>query len=915
MPSCVSCHADLPDTSRFCASCGTPLPSDDMATAISTDVPPSPRPSTPPRRVSLSAASSASSAPSSGQARFVPGTVLAGRYRIIGLLGAGGMGEVYRADDLTLDQPIAIKFLPPSYSQNEDLLERFRNEVKIARKVSHPNVCRVYDVGETDGLTFLTMEYVDGEDLSILLRRIGRLPEDKALETARQICAGLAAAHAKGVLHRDLKPANVMLDGRGQAVIMDFGLAAIAEQVKGAEIRSGTPAYMAPEQLEGREVTMKSDIFSLGVMLFEIFTGKRPADGASVHVSAAHGSPKAGPQSHSTFGRSAALDPLTERVLTRCIDPDPDKRPPNVLAVAAALPGGDPLAAALAAGETPSPEMLVKAGEIEGLAPKRALAVLAVILVLAAVSIGLGVGASSVDKFGFEQPAVLAHQSRQIVAKLGYPESPLDSGYDFAFDNDLLDYVRTHDKQKPDWDRIYREQPAVAQLWYRQSLQPMTPLWLRNELLTPGTLQEYDPEPTVPGMVNLRVDMQGRLLFFQAIPAELSHQPDPPQPPDWSPAFAAAALDPTKLTPTAPLWHTLASSDTRAAWTGTWPNGRPFRVEAAALAGKIVFFGIVGDWTKPPREPANDQPQWLGFLITLGLNLLALFLAVRNYRLGRADAPAALRFATFLFVVAIMVWVASGHFVPGYDLTKMLQRALATALNAGFGAFLLYMGVEPYVRKLWPQAIIGLTRLLSGRVRDAMVARDVLYGIGLGMVWTLVGRSADAFSAHIDGYSSGNVDMLSSAGTAFAAALTLIPGGIHTTFFFFGGALLLRLLFHWLGQWLHLPQALIPWLVGISFTVLLTTLESSNGHNTLFSVALKAALYAIAAVAVTRFGLLALMVAVVVANGMLNVPITGDLRAWYALNLLVGPVLLLALTFWAFHASLGGRKLLPESTD
>lgn len=167
------------------------------------------------------------------------------------------MGEVYRADDLTLDQPIAIKFLPPAYSQNEDLLERFRNEVKIARKVSHPNVCRVYDVGETDGLTFLTMEYVDGEDLSILLRRIGRLPEDKALEIARQVCAGLAAAHAKGVLHRDLKPANVMLDGRGQAVIMDFGLAAIVEQVKDAEIRSGTPAYMAPEQLEGKEVTTR----------------------------------------------------------------------------------------------------------------------------------------------------------------------------------------------------------------------------------------------------------------------------------------------------------------------------------------------------------------------------------------------------------------------------------------------------------------------------------------------------------------------------------------------------------------------------------------------------------------------------------------------------------------------------------
>ena len=164
---------------------------------------------------------------------YVPGTVLVGRYRIVALLGRGGMGEVYRADDLTLGQQVALKFLPAALSRNESALRRFRNEVRTARQVSHPNVCRVYDLGEVDGATFLSMEYVDGEDLATLLRRIGRLPSDKGLEIARKLCAGLAAAHEKGVLHRDLKPGNVMLDARGHVRLTDFGLAGLSRRNTG----------------------------------------------------------------------------------------------------------------------------------------------------------------------------------------------------------------------------------------------------------------------------------------------------------------------------------------------------------------------------------------------------------------------------------------------------------------------------------------------------------------------------------------------------------------------------------------------------------------------------------------------------------------------------------------------------------
>src|SRR5215510_14355997 len=170
-----------------------------------------------------------------GPSRFAPGAIVAGRYRLVALLGRGGMGEVYRADDLTLDQPVALKFLPEGIAVDDTRLAQFHNELRVARQVSHKNVCRLYDLGDADGRRFLTMEYVDGEDLASLLRRIGRFPQDRAIDVARQLCAGVAAAHDRGVIHRDLKPANVMIDGDGNVRITDFGIATAATDV-GVEV-------------------------------------------------------------------------------------------------------------------------------------------------------------------------------------------------------------------------------------------------------------------------------------------------------------------------------------------------------------------------------------------------------------------------------------------------------------------------------------------------------------------------------------------------------------------------------------------------------------------------------------------------------------------------------------------------------
>src|SRR5579863_8548117 len=329
MVACRSCGEGVAENSRFCSHCGASSVADVMVTRTAAVVMPLSTPS-------QSSSERSVSSSSIDEGRFLPGTLLVGRYRIVALIGRGGMGEVYRANDLRLGQPVALKFLPEETAKSETTLARFYNEIRIARQVSHPNVCRVYDLGDVEGQPYLSMEYVDGEDLGSLLRRIGRLPEVKALEIARKLCAGLAAAHDKGVLHRDLKPSNIMLDGRGNVLITDFGLAGLASQLQGAEVRNGTPAYMAPEQLAGKEVTMRSDIYSLGLVLYEVFTGKRAFEAATLaELVRLH--TESTPVSPTTLVKD--LDPAVESAILRCLDSEPSNRPSSALAVAARLPG------------------------------------------------------------------------------------------------------------------------------------------------------------------------------------------------------------------------------------------------------------------------------------------------------------------------------------------------------------------------------------------------------------------------------------------------------------------------------------------------------------------------------------------------------------------------------------------------
>ena len=346
-------------------------------------------------------------------------------------------------DDLKLGQAVALKFLPEKLAQDADRRERLFEEVRTARKVSHPNACRVWDIGEADGHQFISMEFVDGEDLASLLRRIGRAPKEKAAQIARQLCAGLAAAHEEGVLHRDLKPANVMIDGRGRVRLTDFGLASMAGEIRGDE-RAGTPMYMAPELLSGGAPSVQTDIYALGLVLYELFTGKRAYQAENLQE-------LMDLQSATSLTSPASLvdglDPAVEHIILACLNNDPRQRPQTAFAVAGALPGGDPLAAALAAGETPAPE-LVAAAEVEGaLNPPVAAACLAGVGVGLALLIALAPYFQLARMTPLEMSGdALAVLAQGVLATAGFEEPPVDTLDGFYPNNSYIDFIVAQDE-------------------------------------------------------------------------------------------------------------------------------------------------------------------------------------------------------------------------------------------------------------------------------------------------------------------------------------------------------------------------------------------------------------------------------------------------------------------------------------
>ena len=899
---CVACKTDVPDPSKFCNSCGRPVSSAQVEMPTEFIDVPALHSATAKARTSTSSYMLSSDS-SVDDGRFLPGTLLAERYRISALIGRGGMGEVYRATDLKLGQTVALKFLPESLSREDRALQRFYNEVRVARQISHHNVCRVYDIGETGGMAYISMEFVNGEDLGSLLKRVGRIPTDKALQMARQLCAGLAAAHEKGVLHRDLKPANVMIDSEGALHVMDFGLAGLAEQVAG-DVRSGTPAYMAPEQLSGKEVTLKSDIYSLGLVLYEMFTGKRPYNAASLDE-LQHLQQSSTPESLTTL--VSDIDPAVERVIFRCLSAEPKERPGSALAVAHALPGGDPLAAALAAGETPSPELVAAAAATSGLLPVwLAVACLVLLPVALLVSAAVSerssyVGASRIE----HSPEYLAQSARDLLAQIGYTAKPMDQALGFAMDTDYIAYHEKHTKPAERWADVANLRPGPMFFWYRESPVNMQGLiFAFNRGIGPT-----DPQPRISGEVSVQMDVHGRLTRLEAVPPQRDESPQPEQAIVWDALFDWAGLDMSRFKVTAPQWQPLAGWDTRTAWTGTRAEDplTPIRVEAAAWRDKPVYFDVIGPWTWPFRQQKMEQSvgqrvQRVVAVVVLLITVIAAGFFVRaNLHAGRVDRRGAFRVGVYSFGVTYAALMLYGHHQNGFDELFFLVRVFANAAFLGVVVWLLYMAVEPPVRKRWPQTMISWSRVLAGRLQDPLVASHVLAGLGAGAVlvilsavgtWVNVGFG-DAPQVSYLGTLLGVRQALGGVAQCLVVAPAIAMFSFFTLFLF---RLLLRR--DWLTAIMYV--AFFSVFAGFGQGNIWVQLGASLLGNILFTGVL------------LRFGLLANMVMVFTGYLGWEMPLTLDLGSWRGdLTLLAGGILL-AVGVYSFNIALAHRKVFGE---
>jgi hypothetical protein len=829
------------------------------------------------------------------RAQFSPGTLIAGRYRIVSLLGSGGMGEVYRADDIKLGQTVALKFLPAALARDPILLGRLHDEVRLGRQVSHPNVCRIYDIGEFGHAHFVAMEYVDGEDLAHLLRRIGRLAHDKGIELAHGIAAGLAAAHSKGILHRDLKPANVMIDSHGNPRITDFGLALDFDD-SGFADAAGTPAYMAPEQLDGKPASVQSDLYALGLVMYEMFTGCRPYGGKSMAElrDAISSSDTQPPSSH-----ARDLEPVVEQIILRCLSRDPALRPRSAREVLETLPGGDPLAAAMAAGQTPSPRMVAAAGAEGSLRRRAAWSWLGGITAMLAILIGVNAEWHGRNKISFDTPpAILEQRAVDIATTLGLPR-PNHRVPAMFVNSRYLSWVEESDRSPLRFADLRRGPPAVL-FAVRLSREPLTPLGDR------ARANGDDPPMTHPGDANVVIDNGGRLFSLTAVP------PGPAKgKADWNRLLGLAGFDINALRRSEPRELPPHFSDERAAWDGVWPDApsRQVHIEAAAAGGVPVWFRLTGPWDtwSESRQAFSGRTFGIVFGSVAGASvLLCLFLAWRNFRLRRGDRAGAWRLAVTLMIISAMSALLYADYSGGLrHQTSLVFTIIRDGLMLGAFFSIAYIALEPFIRRRWPERLIGWTRLLGGRLRDPMVGRDVLIGVAAGI--------AHAHLAGLDDWLPGRMgwELPSAPILGGYSSLLSLRHTFSGVFYNAIGALLF---------------GLIPIILLVGLTILLrrrafavvglflviSGVYTVGARGNLYMIAVSLVIALIWTAVAVRVGLLGIVVAqysFFLAFGASGI----DLSSWAAASLLVPLVLLVALTLYAFRTSLGGQPAFSGS--
>jgi serine/threonine-protein kinase len=833
---------------------------------------------------------------------FTPGTVLAQRYRVIGLLGRGGMGEVYRADDLKLGTAVALKFLPRGIASDPARYQRFIAEIRLSREVSHPNVCRVYDVAEIDGMLFLSMEYIDGEDLASLLKRIGRLPADKALDIARQIAAGLAAAHNRGVLHRDLKPANIMLDGRGRVRITDFGLAVAIDAKPSAHDVSGTPAYMAPEQFAGDGATVRSDLYALGLVLYELYTGKRAFTARSLDELIDHKRHEM-PAPPSTLVKD--MDRAVERVIMTSIASDPRARPASVAQVVAALPGGNLVEAALLAGETPSPEFVAAIGTSEGLTPGIAWGLVAVLMAGSVVAMIVGDQSILWRRAALQRsPEALAESARAILARLGYPDGSANRASGFETDVEYLRYIRTRARSRARWSE---STPGFFRFWYRESPQPLASWQFVMRYGNFSRVDPVDPPLEVAGMARVKLDPTGKLLDLIVVPPSVEDSGESGGSPDWAALLTSGGYDHAAWHPVVPRHTPPFYADARAAWEGTWPDRADLRVrlEAAALRGRPVYFEAIFPWSKPARTTApmltttERSAVVLFVVVAAALIVAAAVLASRNVRSGRGDRRGAFRLSAFIFACMFVAWFFAERHVASLGEAMLLVMALSWALLAAGCCWVGYLATEPFIRRQWPQVLVSWTRLLGGRVRDPQVGRDVLIGCAAGSVTAVLGL-AGIMAPSWFGLAPEVVpaDIIGAVYGLQRVVPLLVWRSAQSVFTGLTAVLVLVVLRVALGR---------RWPAIAAFIVLVSIAYSISSEHFWINFAATLVLHTFFTLLLVRVGLLAAVIAFYVSGLFVLFPVTVEFSRWYAGAGVSALLLLAAMATFGFVNAVRGR--------
>jgi serine/threonine-protein kinase len=804
------------------------------------------------------------------------------------------MGEVYLADDLKLGQQVALKFLPQSVESNPERLAVLQREVRVARQVSHPNVCRIYDLADADDVHFITMEYIDGEDLASVLRRIGRLPEERATAMARQLVAGVAAAHARGVIHRDLKPANVMIDADGRVRVTDFGLA-IPDGTAPGEF-AGTPSYMAPEQLAGKPASVKTEVFAVGLILYELFTGRRAAEGTTLEeLREHHLSRSVSPPSQVVPG----LHPAIDRTIMRCLDPDPEVRPASVVAIAAALPGADLLAAAIAAGETPSPELVAASGgDAATIGP------LAGVIALTTVALMLLATMALVDRFGLlaRLPMPLSwdalfDRARTFESTVGLGAGSEDRAAGLRAYGDGTRWILSHPDSAERARLFAGARPPALLFWYRSGPRGLIPMNPGQDRPTPA-----DPPLNDTGMATVVLDTTGRLVEFSGVGPQLESAAAPAKAPvDWKTFFTAAGLDMTAFTPATPDWVPRNYADTRLAWAGAMPEapGTQLRVEAASHRDIPVNFQVLGPWARPARmvpPPVNRAARLVttvASVVVVPVFLIGgLILARRNLIRGRGDRRGAIHLAVLVFALSIGRWLlGAAHFADAAAEPARFSAALGSAILSASLYGLLYLAIEPHVRRLWPHLLVTWSRLVSGRWRDPLLGRDLVMGSLMGLTMTLITfghyQLPGWFGWPAFAPPSSVVSTLAGSGAYWAHVLGVLSDAIGNAMLGGVGITLLRLV---------VRDARLAYVILTLFASFL----AARGQIETGSVALDLALGVMLVVpvlwAIVRFGFVAGIVAFTVHFLTKDVPMTLDSSRLYFTDGLTVAVLVIVAT-------------------